>query len=84
MADAEIVVVPALLAGLDGVRLGQGGGSYDRALGRTDPRALVAALVHDDEVRAVGDLPREPHDRPVTHVLTTTRALTTSHASGVG
>ena len=44
-----------------GVRLGRGGGSYDRALRRA--RGLVVALLHEGEL--VDALPAEPHDVPV-------------------
>lgn len=71
IGQATVAVVPAAAVALDGTRLGQGGGSYDRALPRT--AALLVALVHDDEL--VDDLPREPHDRPVHVVLTPTRTV---------
>ena len=50
-----------------GRRLGQGGGSYDRALERAGAR--VVAIVFDDEVLDE-PIPVEPHDRPVAGVLT--------------
>lgn len=56
--DCEVVLVPALLVDREGVRLGRGGGSYDRALARAG--GLTIALVHDDEL--VDSLPREAHD----------------------
>ncbi|MFV2017592.1 5-formyltetrahydrofolate cyclo-ligase [Micromonospora sp. LOL_023] len=68
IADADLVVVPALAVDLQGVRLGRGGGSYDRALARVHPGVPVVALVHDGEV--LPDLPAQAHDRPVTAVLT--------------
>ncbi len=61
VSSAELVLVPALAVGRDGTRLGQGGGSYDRALGRTAAPAI--AVVHDDEVLAT--VPVEAHDRRV-------------------
>ena len=48
IAAAELVLAPALAVDGEGRRLGQGGGSYDRALTRTD--APVLAVVFDDEV----------------------------------
>ncbi|HEX3004165.1 MAG TPA: 5-formyltetrahydrofolate cyclo-ligase [Angustibacter sp.] len=66
---ADVVVVPALTADRAGRRLGQGGGSYDRALARVAPHALVVALVHPDELVA-GPLPTEAHDRRVDVVVT--------------
>lgn len=71
VAQATVVVCPATAVALDGTRLGQGGGSYDRALART--HALLVALVHDDELVEV--LPREPHDRPVHVAVTPTRTV---------
>lgn len=66
LADADVVVAPALSVDASGTRLGQGGGWYDRALEHARPGVLVVALAFTDEVGDVaGALPREPHDRPV-------------------
>ncbi len=77
VAGADLVLVPALAVDTAGRRLGQGGGSYDRALRRVPPRVPVVAVVHDDEVldAAVSPLPVLPHDRPVQGVVTPTRWL---------
>jgi 5-formyltetrahydrofolate cyclo-ligase len=69
IGTAQVVVVPALAVDRGGVRLGQGGGSYDRALARRSPGALVVAVVHDEEL-VDGPLPHEPHDQPVDAVVT--------------
>ena len=63
LAEAEVVVVPALAVDRRGHRLGRGGGSYDRALVRADPGAVVVAPVYEDEL--LDDVPAEAHDRPV-------------------
>ncbi|MBB3083253.1 5-formyltetrahydrofolate cyclo-ligase [Geodermatophilus sabuli] len=68
IGTAEVVVVPAVAVSRSGVRLGRGGGYYDRALRHARPGALVVALVFDDEL--VDDLPAEPHDHRVTAVVT--------------
>lgn len=68
VSDAEVVVVPALAVDLRGVRLGRGGGSYDRTLARVPAGRPVVALLYDGEV--LPDLPTEPHDRPVTAAAT--------------
>jgi 5-formyltetrahydrofolate cyclo-ligase len=78
VADVDLVLVPALAVDGAGTRLGQGGGSYDRALARLRPgspaggrgRPLVLAVVHDDELLPAGALPREPHDMAVDGTLT--------------
>jgi 5-formyltetrahydrofolate cyclo-ligase len=66
--SASWIVVPALAVSPEGMRLGRGGGSYDRVLARIEasPRAArprVAALLYPGELGV--DLPAEPHDRPV-------------------
>jgi 5-formyltetrahydrofolate cyclo-ligase len=68
IADADLVIVPAVAVDRSGVRLGRGGGSYDRALARVpDSTLIVAALYHDE---LVGALPFEDHDRRVHAVAT--------------
>lgn len=64
----EVVLVPAVAVDRTGVRLGRGGGSYDRALARVSPGVPVVALLYDSEL--LERLPAEPHDRPVTAALT--------------
>ncbi|MFD8419857.1 5-formyltetrahydrofolate cyclo-ligase [Streptomyces sp. NPDC059466] len=69
--EADAVLLPGLAVDRRGLRLGRGGGSYDRVLARleragTDPALVV--LLYDTEV--VEDVPREPHDRPVHAVVT--------------
>ncbi len=63
LAQADVVVVPALAVDRHGHRLGRGGGSYDRALARAAPGAVVVAPVYEDEL--LDDVPAEAHDRPV-------------------
>jgi 5-formyltetrahydrofolate cyclo-ligase len=70
--EAGLVLAPALAVDTAGRRLGQGGGSYDRALERA--AAPVVAIVFDDELRDE-PIPVEPHDRPVDGVLTPGRGL---------
>lgn len=73
VAGADLVVVPALAVDYQGVRLGRGGGSYDRVLARVPATTLVIALLHDDEL--VERLPAEPHDRRVSAVITPSAGL---------
>ncbi|WP_341805277.1 5-formyltetrahydrofolate cyclo-ligase [Nocardioides ochotonae] len=63
IATADAVLVPGLAVGEHGMRLGRGGGSYDRALGRVPAGTFTCVLLYDDEVGI--DVPAEPHDRPV-------------------
>lgn len=73
VAAADLVVVPALAVDSTGVRLGRGGGSYDRALARVPTSALVIALLYDGEL--VQRLPAQPHDRRVDAVITPGRGV---------
>lgn len=68
VATADAVLVPGLAVGADGLRLGRGGGSYDRALGRVPVGTFTCVLLYDDERLPV--VPAEPHDRPVTAAAT--------------
>lgn len=72
--SAEVVLVPGLAVDDRGFRLGRGGGSYDRALGRIKPGAWVGVLLYDDEVGL--DVPVEGHDRPVDAAITPSRTRT--------
>ncbi len=68
--EAQVVITPGLAVDRAGNRLGQGGGSYDRALLRRGHDALVVTLVHDGELLPAGAVPVDPHDVPVDVVLT--------------
>lgn len=70
VAGADMVIVPALAVDAAGLRLGRGGGSYDRALARVLPGVPIVALLHDGEL--VERVPAEAHDRTVTHTVTPT------------
>jgi 5-formyltetrahydrofolate cyclo-ligase len=76
--EASLVVVPALAVSSAGVRLGRGGGSYDRALARVAPSALTVALLYDGEL--VDVVPAEAHDHPVRAAITPTGGLTLTPA----
>lgn len=56
----DVVIVPALHVDRSGNRLGQGGGSYDRALPRLNGWKI--ALVHHGELTSE-PLPAEEHDQ---------------------
>lgn len=73
VAAADVLVVPGLAAGQDGVRMGRGGGSYDRALRRAGEGALRVLLLWDGELRE--QVPALPHDEPVDVVVTPTSSL---------
>jgi 5-formyltetrahydrofolate cyclo-ligase len=73
ITSPELVICPALAVDLSGVRLGRGGGSYDRALARVSPGTPLWAVVHEREI--LDSLPADPHDRPVHAALTPSRLV---------
>ena len=70
LAEADVVVVPALAVGADGTRLGRGGGSYDRALARVPAGRPVVTMLYAGELRP--GVPTEAHDRRVDLVASPT------------
>jgi len=63
VSRADLVIVPALAVDRRGVRLGRGGGSYDRALARVGPQVPTIALLYDAEL--LDEVPAAPHDQRV-------------------
>lgn len=72
LADADVIIVPALAVDTSGARLGQGGGWYDRALEHARPDVMVVALTFPEEIYEAGvrPLPHEAHDHPIDAVAT--------------
>lgn len=75
LAEADLIIIPALAASADGARLGQGGGWYDRALLHRSPGVAVVSVVFDDEVLESGVIPTEAHDVPIDAIITPTRTI---------
>ncbi|TXS40892.1 5-formyltetrahydrofolate cyclo-ligase [Streptomyces sp. uw30] len=74
VTGADVVLLPGLAVDARGMRLGRGGGSYDRVLARLEraqARPALVVLLYDSEV--VERVPAEPHDRPVHAVVTPSR-----------
>ncbi|MEU7303720.1 5-formyltetrahydrofolate cyclo-ligase [Streptomyces sp. NPDC007206] len=71
VTDADVVLLPGLAVDAGGMRLGRGGGSYDRVLARLEragARPRLVVLLYDTEV--VAHVPAEAHDKPVHAVVT--------------
>lgn len=73
IADAGAVLVPALAVDHRGVRLGRGGGHYDRSLPLVSGLTDLIGVVRDTEL--VTELPFEEHDVRMTGVLTPSRGV---------
>lgn len=69
--NIDFMILPALAVDKLGNRLGQGGGSYDRALNQFD--GFTIALINEDEL--LEKLNYEPHDRRVKAALTPSRLI---------
>lgn len=72
IADADLILTPALAIDHRGHRLGQGGGSYDRAIMRATGVRTVA-LIYDHEL--VDELPTDAHDLSVSIAITPTQTV---------
>ncbi|MGW0172846.1 5-formyltetrahydrofolate cyclo-ligase [Rhodococcus sp. NPDC003322] len=72
VAEAALLLVPALAVDRRGVRLGRGAGFYDRTLSLAatgdGTGTRLVAVVRDDEL--VDELPEDPHDIRMQAVLT--------------
>ena len=69
VATADVVLTPGLAVDRTGMRLGRGGGCYDRALGRVPVGTFTCTLLYDDELLG-HEVPAAPHDRRVSAVVT--------------
>lgn len=68
VATADAVLTPGLAVDRSGLRLGRGGGSYDRALGRVPVGTFTCTLLYATEL--VDLVPADRHDRRVTAAAT--------------
>lgn len=66
----DVAIVPLVGFTAEGMRIGQGGGFYDRFLTRC-PEVIAIGLAWDCQL--VEELPVEPHDMPLRAVVTPTR-----------
>ena len=70
LVQPEVLFVPLVGFTSQGARLGQGGGHYDRWLA-DHPDTMAIGLAWDCQL--VDALPVEPHDIPLTAIITPTR-----------
>lgn len=68
----DVILAPCVAVTVEGLRLGAGGGFYDRFLA-AHPDAFVAAPAFEAQVTA--SLPTEPHDRRVDAIVTEQRVI---------
>lgn len=66
-AELDAVLVPLVAFDDAGNRLGYGGGNYDRLLPLLRDDAVILGIAFDEQ--RVVEVPCEPHDRPLPHVV---------------
>jgi 5-formyltetrahydrofolate cyclo-ligase len=71
--EIDWVLVPGLAFDEQRNRLGRGAGHYDRLLSALEPATPIWALAFESQ--CVPHLPSEPHDQPVTGILTPRRCI---------
>ncbi|MEX0953527.1 MAG: 5-formyltetrahydrofolate cyclo-ligase [Nitriliruptoraceae bacterium] len=81
MRPVDLVVTGCVAVGLDGVRLGKGGGFSDLEFaiateaGLVDDHTVVATTVHPAQVLDVGEIPHDDHDVLVDLVVTSDEVI---------
>lgn len=68
--DIDIMIVPAIAYNDEGLRLGQGGGYYDRYLNQAEAKGKIPYTIgvcYDFQIYSA--LPVEPHDRAVDCIM---------------
>ena len=68
VSTASVLLVPALAIDVTGMRIGRGGGSYDRVLPRLGPQVPVVAVLHRGEI--LDEVPAEAWDCRVQAAVT--------------
>lgn len=82
LSRASLILVPSLSIDLRGIRLGRGGGWYDRALLRRSDNSLLVGVCWEEEISSI-PLPCQTHDQPVDAILTQ-EGFTLTAAEGTG
>jgi 5-formyltetrahydrofolate cyclo-ligase len=81
LSPVDLVVMGSVAAGLDGARLGKGGGFADlefalaSAAGLIGPRTVSVTTVHELQVRPSGTIPVSEHDTAVDYIITPERVI---------
>lgn len=72
--EVDLLLIPAAAVDESGMRLGWGRGYFDKTIGSMQKCPPVYAVIFDSEL--LDEVPAEPHDQPVSGVVTPTRIVT--------
>jgi 5-formyltetrahydrofolate cyclo-ligase len=81
LSPVDLVVAGSVAVGVDGARLGKGGGFSDLEFalateaGLIGPATVVVTTVHELQVRAAGEIPTSDHDVPLDLIVTPDRVI---------
>jgi 5-formyltetrahydrofolate cyclo-ligase len=81
LKPVDLVVAGTVAAGLDGARLGKGGGFSDLEFavaaeaGLIGPKTVVVTTVHEAQVLPAGEIPTTEHDVPLDLIVTPDRVI---------
>ncbi|MGI6246162.1 MAG: 5-formyltetrahydrofolate cyclo-ligase [Pseudochelatococcus sp.] len=73
--DPDILLVPLAAFDRRGNRLGYGRGYYDAAIARLSAQRPLATIGLAFDVQEVGQVPAEPHDRPLDAIVTQMQSI---------
>lgn len=71
--EISTLFIPAFAVSPLGIRLGKGGGFYDRVLAHLNPSIKKIAIVFDNEI--IEDIPSEPHDEKIDFIVSEKRVI---------
>ena len=73
LSDVDVFLVPGIVWDARGYRIGFGGGYFDWLLSQARPRAMSIGLAYEWQV--VPEVPADPWDVPVGHIITESRFI---------
>lgn len=70
------LILPAFAVTKSGIRIGKGGGYYDRLLAKLNPSIKKIALVFDDEI--LEEIPHDSNDQKIEYIVSESKVIKVS------